>query len=622
MEKKKSGGCYCGPPIEEEQKENKQENEINKIDNNNNNNNKEEQDTTRSEKRRKCCDMCQCNNNKKKKRKNKNNEIDSTSGSDDESEYSNSSEEEDENEDKMKRKKSNKKKSDEDNEDNNISGSKRRSQLNNNINNINNNNNNNNNNGFYKNESDDEIYEFEEKNYENDDQRIGKNRIPLRPDRTRDGSPDSSYSSSTTTNKDFNHGQQKIQCCDKCSKDNRPNGRACLCQVPSTHRRGVLGESGCITCGCVGCHPTDLLETKSSSSFIITNNNNNSNNSNKNNSNSDVGSNKSSNGNNGNSVDELKNGCCRPCMKAFSENDKACLCQVPSSVRLGVLPEGGCRICKCKGCHPEEFTKKRFDNRVGNGKRILPYQQQSSQQYHPIDSRNPYDDYYGRYPPIPHHFYPPPPPPQYRGHHHHHHPPPPPPPPHHHAYPPYSGYPDIHHPPPPLWDGYDSRDPRGVLSGYGPDKKSSYRDGMVGGFERDRSKERMIDNRSDYSDRDYSRGRDRDFDDRDLSRESTRSRDRSRERDRTRSRDRSRERYANDNYNNSSNNNINNNGSNNINKYKENYYGGSSYSEDDFGKSQTTKDYDLYEKENQYEKKKESDWYSPNYTFSNNNKRI
>ena len=40
----------------------------------------------------------------------------------------------------------------------------------------------------------------------------------------------------------------------------------------------------------------------------------------------------------------LKNGCCRPCMKAFSETKKACLCQVPVGVRKGHLPEAGCKV--------------------------------------------------------------------------------------------------------------------------------------------------------------------------------------------------------------------------------------------------------------------------------------
>lgn len=48
-------------------------------------------------------------------------------------------------------------------------------------------------------------------------------------------------------------------------------------------------------------------------------------------------------------IDRLRNGCCRECMKAFSANNKACICQVPSSVRRRKLPDNGCVICGCHG---------------------------------------------------------------------------------------------------------------------------------------------------------------------------------------------------------------------------------------------------------------------------------
>jgi len=48
------------------------------------------------------------------------------------------------------------------------------------------------------------------------------------------------------------------ECCKGCLKERRPNGRACICQVPSSQRRSTLGADGCITCGCTGCHPEDL----------------------------------------------------------------------------------------------------------------------------------------------------------------------------------------------------------------------------------------------------------------------------------------------------------------------------------------------------------------------------
>lgn len=46
----------------------------------------------------------------------------------------------------------------------------------------------------------------------------------------------------------------------------------------------------------------------------------------------------------------LKNGCCRPCMKAFSEHKRACLCQVPVDVRMGHLPEAGCKVLLTLAC--------------------------------------------------------------------------------------------------------------------------------------------------------------------------------------------------------------------------------------------------------------------------------
>jgi len=46
-------------------------------------------------------------------------------------------------------------------------------------------------------------------------------------------------------------------------------------------------------------------------------------------------------------------------MKAFSANGKACICQVPSSVRRRKLPDNGCVICGCGGCNPEDMRKRR-----------------------------------------------------------------------------------------------------------------------------------------------------------------------------------------------------------------------------------------------------------------------
>jgi len=43
----------------------------------------------------------------------------------------------------------------------------------------------------------------------------------------------------------------------------------------------------------------------------------------------------------------IKNGCCRECMKAFSKQGKACLCQVPRSQRRTLLADKGCKFCGC-----------------------------------------------------------------------------------------------------------------------------------------------------------------------------------------------------------------------------------------------------------------------------------
>jgi len=162
-------------------------------------------------------------------------------------------------------------------------------------------------------------------------------------------------------------------CCKSCLRENRPNGRACICQVPSSQRRSHLGREGCITCRCTGCHPDDL-EKKSK----------------------DTHSSEKSENRNGHEKHEhdrererdssLKNGCCKSCMKAFSENKRACLCQVPIHVRHGVLPPEGCKVCGCRGCHPEEILmrKQGYSSRQSRSDRGM---------YPP-----PYDRYYYDYP--------------------------------------------------------------------------------------------------------------------------------------------------------------------------------------------------------------------------------
>ena len=41
-------------------------------------------------------------------------------------------------------------------------------------------------------------------------------------------------------------------------------------------------------------------------------------------------------------------------MKAFSKSGKSCICQVPDDVRKTKLAIGGCKICGCTGCNPED----------------------------------------------------------------------------------------------------------------------------------------------------------------------------------------------------------------------------------------------------------------------------
>ncbi|GAM24155.1 hypothetical protein SAMD00019534_073300 [Acytostelium subglobosum LB1] len=150
--------------------------------------------------------------------------------------------------------------------------------------------------------------------------------------------PESSLSSQLANN----IGSTPKTCCSNCCKEGRNNGRACLCQVPQNQRRGKLGENGCVACGCTGCHPQDLenkLQQHSGASSL-------------NSSTTSLSKKEEEDA-------QLKNGCCKPCMKAFSETGKSCLCQVPSSVRMGVLPEGGCKLCRCKGCHPEELLSRK-----------------------------------------------------------------------------------------------------------------------------------------------------------------------------------------------------------------------------------------------------------------------
>jgi len=143
-------------------------------------------------------------------------------------------------------------------------------------------------------------------------------------------------------------------------KENRKNGRGCVCLIPANQRRAPLGGQGCVNCGCKGCSYEDLeqkKETKTESREKSSNNNNDDNSlpsidlqDNK----EEITTTTSSSQGNTEEPMKLKNGCCRECMRAFSSTKKACICQVPAGVRVGTIPPDGCRICKCKGCHPED----------------------------------------------------------------------------------------------------------------------------------------------------------------------------------------------------------------------------------------------------------------------------
>jgi hypothetical protein len=51
---------------------------------------------------------------------------------------------------------------------------------------------------------------------------------------------------------DDSASKQAESCCKECTRDNRRNGRSCICQVPSAQRRNPLGKEGCVTCHCTG----------------------------------------------------------------------------------------------------------------------------------------------------------------------------------------------------------------------------------------------------------------------------------------------------------------------------------------------------------------------------------
>lgn len=123
-------------------------------------------------------------------------------------------------------------------------------------------------------------------------------------------------------------------CCSQCQnkKNKNGNGRGCICQVPSKLRRGslgnliiyvnaasllCLGKEGCFTCNCSGCHPDDVKAKasrkddryESSKSHGDRHDNRERHNSRRDHA--------------GGPEDKpLRNGCCRGCMKAFSETKR------------------------------------------------------------------------------------------------------------------------------------------------------------------------------------------------------------------------------------------------------------------------------------------------------------
>lgn len=109
------------------------------------------------------------------------------------------------------------------------------------------------------------------------------------------------------------------KCCDKCKKNDK-NGKTCVCVVPANQRKVHIGSAGCKTCGCKGCTKEDMKERE----------------------------------------ELMRNGCCKKCMKAFSKNQKACLCQVPKAVRKQPLPPEGCNYCGCLGINLKFFKNQLF----------------------------------------------------------------------------------------------------------------------------------------------------------------------------------------------------------------------------------------------------------------------
>jgi len=124
--------------------------------------------------------------------------------------------------------------------------------------------------------------------------------------------------------------QRWLYCCSKCKKSGN-KGKNCVCVVPATQRRISINKEGCSVCSCSGCSKEDVQLRQEKK---------------KDNENKEK-----------EDLEEMRNGCCKECMKAFSSKGKACICQVPASVRRRKLPDGGCLFCGCAGCNPEDKHK-------------------------------------------------------------------------------------------------------------------------------------------------------------------------------------------------------------------------------------------------------------------------
>ena len=104
----------------------------------------------------------------------------------------------------------------------------------------------------------------------------------------------------------------------------------------------------------------------------------------------------------------LKNGCCRECMKAFSMNKKvsnqykrtifqSCLCQVPRLQRRATLPVNGCKICNCKGCNPIDVRRDKRNEIKSNlqkeGKLVQKRQRLLDSDDEDLPMRNKFDEW-------------------------------------------------------------------------------------------------------------------------------------------------------------------------------------------------------------------------------------